>query len=88
MSHGCNGCSNRWGGLNTAHCAACHETFTTVTAFDKHRSGSHAKGTRHCLPPEEAGLVLASRDYRCWGWDAGSYPSRRNLSVVRAEVGG
>lgn len=62
----CNGCPNRWNGHNTCHCASCHETFTTITAFDKHRAGSHPHDTRHCLDPEAAGLVLADRAYRCW----------------------
>ena len=39
--HTCPRCPNHWGGLKTAHCAACHETFTGLTAFDKHRTGSH-----------------------------------------------
>lgn len=67
-THGCARCSKRWGGLNTAHCAACHETFTGLTAFDKHRDGSHSKGTRACLEPAEVGLVDANRAYPCWGW--------------------
>ena len=46
--------------------AMCHRTFTTVSTFDKHRTGSHAKGTRHCVPPAEVGLVDAGRAYPCW----------------------
>jgi hypothetical protein len=72
LPHHCPRCNLRWGGLKTAHCTACHETFTTVSTFDKHRSGSHAKGTRHCLPPAEVGLVEAGRAYPCWA-QAGSY---------------
>lgn len=30
--HGCAGCDNRWGGYSTAHCAACHLTFTGLSA--------------------------------------------------------
>lgn len=66
--HSCNGCDNRWGGYNTSHCAACHQTFTGLTAFDKHRDGDHARGTRGCMPPAAVGLVDASRDYPCWGF--------------------
>jgi hypothetical protein len=47
----CARCHVRWGGLKTAHCAACHQTFTAITAFDKHRSGSHSEDTRRCLDP-------------------------------------
>ena len=67
-THGCTRCTNRWGGLNTAHCAACHETFTGLTAFDAHRTGSHAKSTRHCANPTDVGLVNAGRAYPCWGF--------------------
>jgi hypothetical protein len=59
-AHGCARCTSRWAGLNTAHCTACHETFTTPGIFDKHRRGSK------CLPPEAAGLVPTRRAYRCW----------------------
>ncbi len=47
--------------------AMCHRTFTGITAFDTHRTGSHARRTRGCLPPEVAGLVPATRPYPCWG---------------------
>lgn len=64
---GCAKCPNRWGGLNTAHCSACHQTFTGITAFDKHRDGNHANDTRHCVHPTTVGLVDAGRPYPCWG---------------------
>lgn len=67
-THGCARCPNRWGGFKTAHCGACHRTFTGLTAFDKHRTGSHTNDTRHCLPPESVGLVNAGRAYPCWGF--------------------
>jgi hypothetical protein len=59
-AYGCTHCESRWDGLKTAHCSACHETFTTPGVFDKHRREGN------CLPPQEAGLVLTSRAYRCW----------------------
>jgi hypothetical protein len=64
----CPRCSARWGGLKTSHCTACHETFTTVTSFDKHRTGSHPVDTRSCLDPASVGLVSAGRAYPCWGF--------------------
>lgn len=67
LPHHCNGCTTRWNGANTAHCAACHTTFTGITAFDRHRVGSHAAGKRHCLTPDAVGLVLTGRAYPCWG---------------------
>ena len=66
LPHHCPRCPSRWGGLLTAHCAACHLTFTGITAFDKHREGSHITG-RYCITPEAAGLVLSSRAYPCYG---------------------
>lgn len=62
-----NCCETWWTGLRTAHCTACHQTFTSITGFDMHRDGRHADDTRHCRPPQEAGLVDAGRDYPCWG---------------------
>jgi hypothetical protein len=59
-AHGCARCANRWDGLSTAHCGACDETFSTPGVFEKHRRDCK------CLPPQEAGLVLTRRAYRCW----------------------
>jgi len=68
MNIGCAKCANRWSGLKTAHCGACHETFTTVGAFDKHRRGTYEPDTRHCVAPPSAGLVKTNRAYPCWGY--------------------
>jgi hypothetical protein len=65
-----NCCAAEFSGLKTSHCTACHQTFATVTAFDKHRSGSHATDTRQCLEPSSVGLVKSSRAYACWGYPA------------------
>lgn len=77
-TYGCGRCSNRWGGLNTAHCPRCHQTFTGLTAFDKHRDGNHAHGTRHCVDPAKVGLVDAGRGYPCWGQPGGETDFWRN----------
>lgn len=61
-------CGAWWAGLKTCHCPTCHTTFTTVSAFDKHRTGSHADSDRHCLDPTTVGLVDAGRAYPCLGW--------------------
>lgn len=71
----CPRCQARWSGFKTAHCTSCHETFTTVSAFDKHRAGQHDNDTRHCLNPATVGLVPARRTYPCWG-HPGLPPSR------------
>ena len=78
----CPRCDTRWGGPLTCHCTACHRTFSGITAFDKHRTGSHTKG-RSCLDPETAvferadgttwGLVKLGRRYECWGFENDGY---------------
>jgi hypothetical protein len=65
LPYGCD-CGARWAGMKTSHCPACHSTFSTVAAFDKHRAGSHADDSRHCADPATAGLVAAGRRYQCW----------------------
>lgn len=71
----CPRCEAKWGGMNTAHCCACHLTFTGITAFDAHRKGGH------CLSPKAAGLVKTGRDYPCYGFptdDAGAWWKKEN----------
>jgi hypothetical protein len=48
------------------HCSACHQTFTALKGFDRHRAGSHTGSTRHCQDPAAVGLVDAGRSYPCW----------------------
>lgn len=71
---GCSGCENRWTGLNSAHCAGCHHSFTSVAAFDLHRRGDK------CLEPAtiltrkgQFALVPADRPWIGWSkpgtWD-------------------
>lgn len=76
----CGTCHRWWTGLSTAHCPSCHRNFTTITAFDKHRAGSHTHNTRHCVDPETIHdrngnrvLVEAGRPFPCWGY-AGANP--------------
>ena len=45
-------CEHRWTGLNTSHCAACHETFTSLTPFDAHQRLQD--GRVACLNPHTA----------------------------------
>lgn len=66
LPHQC-GCGRRWTGFKTAHCTGCHETFTTVANFDRHRAGPHSDvNPRYCRPPQDVGLVDAGRVYPCW----------------------
>ncbi|WP_420873284.1 hypothetical protein [Mycobacterium marinum] len=61
-------CTGEFSGLKTAHCSICHATFTTTTAFDRHRTGSYSNNNRRCLPPESVGLTITNRSYPCWGY--------------------
>lgn len=78
---GCARCDSRWSGTRTSHCGGCHLTFTGLTAFDAHRTGTHAK--RSCLDPAalldeneksdrfgEPIFKLTDRAYPCWGFAA------------------
>lgn len=60
IPHHCPTCESRWGGYGTCHCAHCHETFTGLTSFDKHRK------SYQCHKPQTVGLELSGRKYPCW----------------------
>lgn len=62
----CLWCTAAWGGANTAHCGGeggCHETFSGITAFDRHRN---QRGAGSCHTPAEVGMVDAGRAYPAW----------------------
>lgn len=42
-------CSKTWGGVATAHCCACHQTFGGPSLFDRHRQHYGERG--RCLDP-------------------------------------
>jgi len=61
LPHSCH-CGSRWAGSSTAHCGACHRTFTGVAPFDAHRRGGA------CTEPADAGLTaVPGRAYEAWG---------------------
>lgn len=39
ITYSCGGCDNRWRGIRTCHCAACHRSFGSIHLFDQHRRG-------------------------------------------------
>jgi hypothetical protein len=62
-------CRARWSGTTTAHCGACHTTYTGETTWTRHRRNGK------CLNPTEAGLTLdPRRPYPCWGTPAEDTP--------------
>ncbi len=63
LPHRCGRCESRWAGNSTCHCGGgCHQTFSGVTTFDRHRRNGQ------CLDPASVGLTLQpGRAYECWG---------------------
>lgn len=58
-------CGKTWSGFRREHCPACHETFNSTFASDKHRRGE--PGARTCLAPVDAGLVPVEHPWGiCW----------------------
>jgi hypothetical protein len=79
----CAACGRRWTGRAPCHCSGCHQTFTGITAFDMHRTGSHVTG-RWCADPGtvvspttgEHLLVAVTKQY--WdGWGRPGEPPPR-----------
>jgi hypothetical protein len=70
LPHACQ-CAARWSGSGTCHCGTqnCHQTFTGVGAFDRHRKG----GT--CNDPATVGLVPATgRAFQAWTFPSEDSP--------------
>lgn len=64
ITHGA--CGKSWTGLSRSHCPACHETFNSDSAAEKHRTGRPGPD-RRCLPAVEAGLVAVEQPWGvCW----------------------
>lgn len=63
--YSCGYCHLRWSGTTVAHCGACHVTFTSPSAFDRHRTGGG------CTHPLDAGLHAYDR---VWGVTWGRPP--------------
>lgn len=70
----CAGCDKKWGGFAACHCTVCHETFTTVGNFDRHRK------TGKCEHPTACGFVQGQNGV--WHQDARghSFPHRNATS--------
>lgn len=71
----CITCSKSWSGLNVSHCSACHETFSGVRLFDKHRVHYGERGRcvdpatvtdlygKRIMWPDDNGTWRATEDY-------------------------
>lgn len=59
-------CGKTWTGLRRAHCPACHETFNSDSAAEKHRIGKPGID-RRCTDPASVGLIAAEQPWGlCW----------------------
>jgi hypothetical protein len=58
-----------WTGSRRAHCGAggCHRTFTSVSAFDRHRARAE-DGDIVCVDPLSDGLGLVLREKGMYGY--------------------
>jgi hypothetical protein len=59
-------CGKTWTGLRRAHCPACHETFNSDSAAEKHRIGKPGID-RRCVDPATVGLIAVQQPWgECW----------------------
>ena len=68
----CEGCDHTWTGLLIAHCAACHETFTTVQGFDRHRDSDHCRRPKFARRSDGLALYAKSASAKD-AWFLASY---------------
>jgi hypothetical protein len=71
----CLGCGKTWTGHRRAHCATCHENFSSTSAFDRHRINFV------CLKPWERGLILKD-GYWAWAATNRAFTARRQGKVA------
>jgi len=55
----CRTCGTTWTGQAVCHCGACHESFTSLSAFDAHQIGEHCARIRENQGGNTAQLVRA-----------------------------
>lgn len=57
-------CGARWGGAGRSHCGGCHRTFSSDSAWQRHRRDLR------CRAPEDSGLIARENRYGgvLWGW--------------------
>lgn len=58
------GCGREWTGANQAHCPTCHEHFSTVALFDRHRAGEGGCKDPAMLRDRHAALALPGKEGR------------------------
>jgi hypothetical protein len=61
ITHGA--CQQWWTGTERSHAGCCHRTFSSLSAFDRHRKGGR------CNDPATVGLVARQMPYGLlWSW--------------------
>lgn len=56
-------CQRWWTGAERSHASCCHRTFSSLSAFDRHRKGGR------CNDPAAMGLVARVKPFgELWGW--------------------
>jgi hypothetical protein len=76
-------CGATWSGSKVSHCGSCHQTFSSLSSFDRHQSRT---GTdKLCRDPQEAGLVPVEKP---WGvmWSMPGPPAGHWAANARAEA--
>lgn len=69
-------------GGRRSHCAGCHETFTSVSAFDRHQTLDEAGPV--CHGPAARGLVRRDDGLWCWPGERPTAPFHRGGSTRAA----
>ncbi len=74
MKASCGKCKAWWTGAQRSHCARCHETFSSLSAFDAH--WRNVGPGEDCKDPASIDLIQKEKPYGflwCWssapGWD-------------------
>lgn len=83
----CGKCGEKWSGVRVCHCGGCHETFSSLSAFDAHQRGTTPG--QLCKKPEEMtdkeGIPVFEQVEKPWGWVWG-YPKDENAGSWWDEV--
>lgn len=65
-------CGKQWTGKSRCHCSRCHETFSSLSAFDRHWVGAVG---RDCRKPSEVGLLMVPGPLGgIWSWPSDGLP--------------
>ena len=71
--------------MANSQCGGCQKTFSTVEAFDLHRTGSFSKRTRHCLSEEDMQAKGMTQNTKGW-WMAPQRGKRNPWARPKQEM--